>query len=307
MGNSESGAGRSQDTRVGTGFTASTGPHPTPLLWEDQNFLSQGGAALQPCWPPGGAEQRLRQSQRPAGADLHVEWGGQCPGEDAPQAPPHLSGEPPQAGRGRASQPPGSVDTGSCQAGRGWSCPSPVPSWSWTPSMPTRRAAYVGTSTGCRPSMSSTPTVSAARGQGVAEGWTVPGRLGRAEWGVASSGPWAESKSEWTQCSTQQCPQEVSGVLAWAGVPLAATPRTAPRAPQHPHRAPLLHRHQADPSTVREPAEAGRAHGAVPGPPALPSRQLHRRGERLSGIQLPLSPSPPGVGTAGGGLTLLGA
>lgn len=53
--------------------------------------------------------------------------------------------------------------------------------------------------------------------------------------------------------------------------------------PAQPHTEPSPSRRQADASAVREPAEAGRAHGAVPGPPAQPGRQLHRRGEPCPG------------------------
>lgn len=131
------------------------GPCPNAGPEEDRNFPPQGGAALQPGRPPGGAEQRLRQGHRPTGANLHVEWRGQCPGERPAPSPSTPAVGIPDGGLG--------VRRGLCQARRGWSCPSPACSWSWTLSMPTRRAASAGTSTGSRPSMSSMPTVSAAR------------------------------------------------------------------------------------------------------------------------------------------------
>lgn len=96
-------------------------------------------------------------------------------------------------------QPLQEAGTGTCQPSRGHSCLSPAPSWSWTPSMPTRRVVSAETSTGSGPSTSSMPTVSARR-QGwptASPGWTVPGRL----WGGAQPGtgqrdrwgPWAAS------------------------------------------------------------------------------------------------------------------
>lgn len=80
-----------------------------------------------------------------------------------------------------------------CQSRRGWSCSSPTSSWSWTPSMPTRRVASVGTSMGCQLSTSSMPTVSVPRvreGRRPAEGCTVPGRLrGGAQPGTGQGAP----------------------------------------------------------------------------------------------------------------------
>lgn len=161
---------------------------------------------------------------------------------------------------------------GARRAGRAWSCPSTAPSWSWTPSTPTRRAACAGTSTGSQPSTSSTSTVSVP-GPGCAGGQArelAPGLDSPGGWGCrvgALLGSWAGASGS-GDGSVQRRPRGRLGVLS-----VGKSSCTA--------RAPLPCRCQADPSPVREPAEAGWAHGAVPGPPALPSRQLHRWGEGL--------------------------
>lgn len=75
-------------------------------------------------------------------------------------------------------------------------------------------------------------------------------------------------------------------------VPQAGGPQCAP------HQASPAHRCQADPCAVRESAEAGRAHRAVPGSPAFPSQQLHRQGE-------PMAPAPRRAWGQPGGWTRL--
>ena len=177
------------------------------------NFPPQGGVALQPRRPPGGGEQCLCQGQHPADADLHVERRGQRPGKAA-----HPDALPTQG------EPCGSwVDGGwgPCRARRSWSCPSPAPSWSWTPGTPTRPAACAGTSTGSRPSTSSMPTVSA---QQVAESRVD----GPREAGGAGQGPRRDAGQGANRgvATLPVMPQrEVSGVLSMGGSSALRAPR----------------------------------------------------------------------------------
>lgn len=101
-----------------------------------------------------------------------------------------------------------------CQSRRGWSCFSPTSSWSWTPSMPTRRVASVGTSMGCQLSMSSMPTVSVPQGQGgqaASRGLHSPreaARRGSARhWAGGTGGSWAWVGVPWQH--PLHCPQSL--------------------------------------------------------------------------------------------------